>query len=164
MPKQMSWSVIAIALLLSIQTHPALSVEISGGTQEDQAQLLQISKDWVDAYTTGDLDALMNLMHEDALLMPHNQATSRGYDAVRTYFQSRIGNPNVIMTDDLQEIRVNGNWAIIRGAFSFEIASSERDGQPFVHNGRYLLIYEKDNGAWKLLRDMDNLNPVAEPG
>lgn len=157
-------AVLAIPFLLTIQTYPALSVEISGGTEEDQAQLLQISKDWVDAYTTGDLDALMNLMHEDALLMPHNQATTRGYEAVRTYFQSRIGNPNVTMTDDLQEIRINGNWAIIRGAFSFEIAPGEPDGKPFVHNGRYLLIYEKDDGAWKLLRDMDNLNPVAAPG
>ena len=161
---KLKFVVSAITLLLSIQARPALSVEISGGTKEDQAQLLQISKDWVKAYTTGDLDALMNLMHEDAMLMPHNQVTSRGYEAVRTYFQSRIGNPNVTMTDDLQEIRVNGNWAIIRGAFSFEIASSEPEGKPFVHNGRYLLIYEKDDGAWKLLRDMDNLNPVAAPG
>jgi len=162
MIKQLSLGFLAITALLSIQTHPALSVEISGGTEEDQAQLLQISKDWVEAYTSGDLDALMNLMHEDALLMPHNQVTTRGYEAVQTYFQSRIGRPNLTMTDDLQEIRINGDWALIRGAFSFEIAPSEPDAKPFVHNGRYLLIYEKDDGAWKLLRDMDNLNPVVE--
>ena len=33
--------------------------------------------------------------------------------------------------------------------------------QARLYNGRYLVLYEKVDGEWKMLRDMDNLDPIV---
>ncbi|MDH3621496.1 MAG: nuclear transport factor 2 family protein [Gammaproteobacteria bacterium] len=150
--------VAATALLF---VFPAIATEITGGTEEDRAQMVQVSKNWLDAYASGDLDGIMAVMHADAMLMPHNQSTSHGTEEVRAYFATRIGRPGVKLVDDLQEIRINGDWAYVRGKFRFEIDLGP-EKPPIIHNGRYLILYEKTGGNWKVLRDMDNLDPVTE--
>jgi ketosteroid isomerase-like protein len=139
----------------------AESVEIVGGTAEDRARMTEISREWVDAYARGDLDGIMALMHPDSIVMPHNQPTSTGLEEVRAYFGSRIGRPGVSFVDNLEEIRINGNWAMVLGSFHVEVTSEEGAGPVVVHNGRYLVLYEKVDGDWLMLRDMDNLDPVA---
>lgn len=139
----------------------AAAVEISGGTAEDRQRMAAISAEWINAYTTGDLDALMAIMHEDAIVMPHNQPTTRGTAAVREFFSGRIGRPGVEFIDNLQEIRINGTWAYVLGTFAVNIDIGP-DKPPISHNGRYLVLYEKVDGDWKMLRDMDNADPAAE--
>jgi ketosteroid isomerase-like protein len=139
----------------------AESVEIVGGTAEDRARMTEISREWVDAYARGDLDGIMALMHPNSIVMPHNQPTSTGLEEVRAYFGSRIGRPGVSFVDNLEEIRINGTWAMVLGRFHVEVTSEEGAGPVVVHNGRYLVLYEKVDGDWLMLRDMDNLDPVA---
>ena len=59
-------------------TTQAGAVEIVGGTEADRERMAEISDEWLSAYERGDLDGIMAIMHPDATLMPHNQATSRG--------------------------------------------------------------------------------------
>lgn len=148
-----------IALFLPVAS--ASSAEITGGTEADRRAMVEISNDWLDAYASGDLDGIMAIMHTDAVVMPHGQPTSRGTDAVRRYFSTRIGRPGVTFVDDLEEIRINGDWAYVLGRFRLEVERGD-DEPPYVHNGRYLVLYEKVDGEWKMLRDMDNLAPIAE--
>ncbi len=150
----------AVALLVLVRA--GAGVEISGGNERDRERLLAISEEWVTAYTHGDLDALMALMHEDAIVMPHNQVTSRGLDEVRAYFASRIGRRGVTFRDDLQEIRISGDWAYVLGAFELEVPSSNKNQPPYVHRGRYFVLYEKVGDDWKMLRDIDNAAPGPE--
>ena len=150
------------AVILGVGAAPAATgVEIIGGSAEDRERMSEISRAWVDAYARGDLDAIMALMHPDSIVMPHNQPTSSGLDEVRAYFGSRIGRPGVSFVDKLEEIRINGTWAVVLGSFKVEVAAEEGADPVVVHNGRYLVLYEKVNGEWLMLRDMDNLDPVA---
>jgi ketosteroid isomerase-like protein len=149
-------------LLLGAGAGPvAYGVEIVGGTAEDRQRMEEISREWVDAYARGDLDGIMSLMHPDSIVMPHNQPTSTGLDEVRAYFGSRIGRPGVSFVDNLEEIRINGTWAVVLGSFKVEVHAEEGADPVVVHNGRYLVLYEKVDGDWLMLRDMDNLDPVA---
>jgi ketosteroid isomerase-like protein len=149
-------------LLLGAGTGPvAYGVEIVGGTAQDRQRMEEISREWVEAYGRGDLDGIMSLMHPDSIVMPHNQPTSTGLDEVRAYFGSRIGRPGVSFVDKLEEIRINGTWAVVLGSFRVEVAAEEGADPVVVHNGRYLVLYEKVDGDWLMLRDMDNLDPVA---
>jgi len=142
----------------------ATAADISGGTEADRERLQEISKQWIDAYVGGDLDGLMALMHEDAIVMAQGSPTVRGLDAVRAYFAPRIGSPGVTFTDDLQEIRISGDWAFVRGDFQLEVAPREEGGEPWRRNGRYFVLYEKTAGGdWKMLRDIDNDAPRDAP-
>jgi len=151
----------ALVTLLAAGLAPtAGAVDIVGGTEADRQRMAEISQEWLDAYANGDLDGIMAIMHPDGILMPHNQPTSRGTDAMRAYFEPRIGRPGISFVNNLQEIRINGSWAIVMGTFAVEAVTAENAEPVVVHNGRYLVLYEKVDGEWLMLRDMDNLDPV----
>ena len=154
------WLQTALVGALLITGIAIAGVQISGGSADDRAALQQISVDWLDAYASGDLAKLMAIMHEDALVMPHNQPSSRGTDEVREYFATRIGREGVEFVDNLQEIRINGSWAYVLGTFKLRVETGDPD-KPYLHNGRYLVLYEKTGDGWRMLRDMDNLDPVT---
>jgi ketosteroid isomerase-like protein len=137
------------------------AVEISGGSTQDQASLKAISDKWVADYIAGDIDGLVAILHEDAMILSQKQANVQGLDEIRTYFAARAGKPGVTFTDNIQEIRINGDWAFVRGEFLLEVAPWEEGKPGFKRNGRYFVLYEKNaDGEWKMLRDMDNDAPM----
>lgn len=150
------------ALLLTLAgAASAQALDIRGGTAEDRDQLRAIARAWVDNYLSGDLEGMMSLMHEDAMIMAANSETVRGTDAVRAYLATRVGQPGVDFEDDLQEIRINGNWAFVRGDFQLAVTPEGAPEPVFRRHGRYLVIYEKNaEGEWLMLRDMDNSVPL----
>lgn len=162
MPLLKSLAAVAAVALLS-QPGVAGDVVITGGSAADRERMHDVSQQWLSAYSDGDLDGIMALMHADAIVMPHNQPTSRGLDDIRSYFATRIGRPGVTFRDDLEEIRINGNWAYVLGEFELEVASGAADKPPYVHRGRYFVLYEKVGNDWKMLRDIDNAAPRPTP-
>jgi len=52
----------------------------------------------------------------------------------------------------------------VPGTFKPEIKSQDPQKPPHIHNGRYLVLCEKVDGDWKMLRDMDNADPVDLAG
>jgi ketosteroid isomerase-like protein len=67
----------------------------------------------------------------------------------------------VSFQDDIQEIRINGSWAFVRGDFLLEVAPWEEGKPGFKRAGRYFVLYEKNEaGEWKMLRDIDNDAPM----
>lgn len=147
--------------VLAVLSPDVRALDISGGTAEDRARLQEIARDWVDNYLEGDLEGMMALMHEDAMIMAANSPTVRGTEAVRDYLATRVGQPGVAFEDDLQEIRINGNWAFVRGDFHLAVTPDGAPEPVFRRHGRYLVIYEKTgSGNWKMLRDMDNSVPL----
>lgn len=142
---------------------PALAVDISGGTEQDRERLQEIARAWVDNYLSGDLEGMMSFMHEDAMIFAANQPTVSGREAVREYLSTRVGQPGVDFEDQLAEIRINGNWAFVRGDFHLAVTPPGAPEPVFRRHGRYLVIYEKnENGDWLMLRDMDNSVPLAD--
>ena len=152
---------LAAAILLTVACTASNAAEIIGGTAEDRERMAEVSRQWLDSYANGDLDGIMALMHPDSIVMPHNQPTSTGLEEVRAFFASRIGRPGVDFVDNLEEIRINGTWALVLGSFAVQVTPEEGGDPVVVHNGRYLVVYEKVDGEWLMLRDMDNLDPLA---
>ena len=152
------------ALVLGVMLSGAtLAVDISGGSEADRSRMQEIAKAWVDNYLSGDLDGMMSLMHEDAMIMAANSPTVHGLEAVRDYLSTRVGQPGVDFQDDLQEIRIQGNWAFVRGDFHLVVTPPGAPEPVFRRHGRYLVIYEKSaEGEWLMLRDMDNSVPLAQ--
>ena len=151
---------LALGVLLSSSV---AAVDISGGSEADRDRMQEIAKAWVDNYLSGDLDGMMNLMHEDAMIMAANSPTVRGHEAVREYLSTRVGQPGVEFEDNLQEIRIQGDWAFVRGDFHLVVTPPGAPEPVFRRHGRYLVIYEKTaQGEWLMLRDMDNSVPLAQ--
>jgi ketosteroid isomerase-like protein len=158
-PKRMMTRVVMIITFLL--SSPLMAIEFVGGSEEDRQKLAQISKSWAEDYISGNVDGLMSIMHEEAMVMAQKQATVSGKEAIRAYFSARAGQPGVTFTDNLQEIRFNGSWAYVLGDFLLEVAPWEEGKPGFKRHGRYFVLYEQNEaGEWKMLRDMDNDMPA----
>lgn len=125
-------------------------------TEEDAIR--QAGQTWTRYYQEGDLDGLMMLYEEDAVVALHGQPALFGTEAVRTYFAPRIGQADVSFELDYEVIEVHGDIAYIISKYWLHSTNRET-GKTFTDAGRSMLVYKKRDGAWKIAADLDQATP-----
>lgn len=158
MPNPLFMVLLLFAVMLALKPD-ADTTGITGGTAADRERMAELSQAWLDAYLSDDPERIVAILHEDAVVMPHNQETATGSEEVRQYLETHTGRSGDEFSDDVQEIRINRDWAYVRGRFTLMVGAG--DGmQRYVRNGRYLVLFEKVGNDWKMLRNMDNAAPA----
>ena len=106
------------------------------------------------AYAAGDLTAVMAYYDDDLVKLRHGAEpetkidTARRIAAVFSRFKTRVDVENV-------EIEISGELAFTRGTFALTLTPKAGGGtQRFVR--RYLEIWRKRDGQWRVARTMDN--------
>lgn len=125
---------------------------------DEKAAIRQAGLDWTRYYQAGDLDGLMTLYVEDAVVALHGQPALFGIAAVRNYFAPRIGNAQVSFELDYEVIEVHGDMAYIISKYWLHATNRESD-ESFTDAGRSMLVYKKHNGNWKIAADLDQATP-----
>ena len=113
---------------------------------------------WARYYEQGDLDGLMTLYVDDAIVPLHGQPALFGKEAIREYFSTRIGKAD--STFELQyELReTHGEIAYIISKYWLKAVDNET-GDTYLDAGRSLLVYKKHDGQWKIAADIDQATP-----
>ena len=113
---------------------------------------------WARYYEQGDLDGLMTLYVDDAIVALHGQPALFGIEAIREYFSTRIGKAD--STFELQyELReTHGEIAYIISKYWLKAVDNET-GDTYLDAGRSLLVYKKHDGQWKIAADIDQATP-----
>ena len=123
--------------------------EFAGCEKEDdrlpQAVTTAVSRD----FNEGDaLRAAANYADDAEILPPRNPAI-QGRPAIAAWFQANI--------DKYISFGNDANWSVVRGDLAIEQGvyniRNVRVGQD-VEAGKYIRIWKKINGSWKLYRDM----------
>lgn len=136
-----------------------LSACASGpATGPDPAQAVrEAALTWKRCYEAADLECLMGLYTEDVTVALHGQPALHGRDAVRAYFQPRIGRLEARFELDFESIEVHGPVAFLVSKYWL---SASRDGKAvFRDAGRSLLIYRLEGGRWLIHVDIDQATP-----
>ena len=124
----------------------------------EKAAIRQAGQTWTRYYQEGDLDGLMTLYVEDAVVALHGQPALFGIEAVRTYFAPRIGQAEVSFELDYEVIEVQGDIAYIISKYWLH-ATNRETGKTFTDAGRSMLVYKKRDGTWKIAADLDQATP-----
>ena len=106
---------------------------------------------WVNALKNGDITELGNLYTSDAKLMGHGRPSIEGRDNIvkelEEFIREKITGSNFTTTG------IWGNDELIveegTGIFSYENGN-------IVSRGKYLLVWKKIEGKWRIFRDMYN--------
>ena len=133
---------------LFVFTKTSHAFDVIGRIAEDTRVFQKIYQTWVDGYTKRDLDTIVNILADDVIIMAENQPTVKGKAAAREFFASRIGRSGVSFADDIQEVRINGDWGYVYGNFNIETAAGKEGEKPYIHTGRYFVLYKKIGGQW----------------
>ena len=118
---------------------------------------------WARFYEQENLDGLMTLYMEDAVVALHGQPALFGIDAIRDYFAARIGKADSIFELQYELRETHGEIAYIISKYWLKAIDKET-GAEYKDAGRSLLVYKKQNGQWKIAADIDQATPdVAWP-
>lgn len=143
----------AVALLLA-----AAGCLGRGNEAEDQKALLDNVKAWEEASNAGDVDRLLGLLTPHARVLPPNHASVEGDEALRAFFQE-MADAGVTLELQNEDVAGDRNLAYTAGRY----AVKGPDGTEIDH-GKYLEVWRRIEGAWKLHRLMWNSSvEVPEP-
>ena len=113
---------------------------------------------WAKYYEEENLEGLMTLYVDDAVVALHGQPALFGIDAVREYFSTRIGKADSIFELDYELRETHGDIAYIISKYWLK-ATDKETGEVFHDAGRSLLVYKKQDGQWKIAADIDQATP-----
>ena len=148
--------VFAVAFLVAglVSTSPALAHSVS-------AQINEISAKWVAAFKQRDFAMIEALYASDGLLLPSNSPPIEGPKAIVEVWKSWAELPNVEVVFGTNRIEVSssGDMAYDYGWYTF--AFDTDDGR-FEDEGKYIVVWKRVDGAWKVAADILNTNLPAQ--
>jgi len=120
-----------------------------------------LARSFVDAHNEGDSERLASLFTEDAILVPPDEPTLEGRDAIADYLDDLLKDAPATMEFDVQELKVMDDWAFERIDVTLQETDPET-GEEIETWMRILWILQRQpDGAWKIARFIGNFE---EPG
>jgi len=143
-------TIVLIALVIALVTVSAAAQQ----STDVKTILAKNAGQFATAASHGNVDGMVALYDEHAVLMPPNAPAMNGRDAIRQFwtgFTSLGAIDAKLVTDD---IVTSGDLAAEMGHFDLTI--TPKSGAPIKDSGKYLVVWRNVGGEWKIVRDIFN--------
>ena len=139
-----------LALLAFNCSQPAPDTRVA-----DEAAIRGINPNWFKAYNAGDVNGILALYADDAVVNGPGSPAARGEAAIREYFTKDIAGASAAgvklnsgpSTDD----GVSGDLGWEWGTYT----ATDKSGAT-VDKGKYVTVCARRNGKWLVIRDIWN--------
>jgi len=145
--------------LIGLAALPLLLAAAPGHAQDAKAAIEEAAIAWESAFNAGDGKGVAELYTEDAALLPPGAERVDGKAAIAEFWQGAIDAG--LAGADLETVEVveAGDLAYEVGAV--RLSAPTEDGERVSVSGKYIVVWQHaDDGAWRLHRDIWNLNPA----
>lgn len=135
---------------------PAVASMSSASSPEDVAAIRAAGVSRDEAYRAGNANGIVAVFENDAVLMPPAAPTAMGRLAIRKFLAGDLsemaasGFATQIPADSV-EISVSGDFAFRSGTYSTSDKSAV-----IVDTGKWLEVWHKSNGQWRISRSISN--------
>ena len=120
-------------------------------------EIEEANQSFMDTRESGDAEAMSMLYTSDAKLLPTNGALIDGREAIKAYWTEGMSQASSELVLEIVSAEGYGNMAIEVGRYKIKVESQE------VDKGKYIVTWKKEDGQWKLHRDIWNSDlPVAQ--
>ncbi len=111
------------------------------------------------AIAAGNPAGVAGLYTDDAMVLPPNGEAMSGRPAIEKLFQALVAAGIKEITLTAQEVEAHGDVATELGAYSVKDGAGKE-----IDRGKYIVVWKRVQGQWKLHRDIWNSNlPAAMP-
>lgn len=122
-------------------------------------EIARVNRKFEELVSIGNRDGLAELYSEDALVMPPDAEVARGRDAIRKLWDVVLDDMGVKSVQlDTKDLQIAGD-----GETAYEVGEAtlkmEKDGAPATAVAKYVVVWIRIDGAWRLHRDIWNNNP-----
>jgi uncharacterized protein (TIGR02246 family) len=131
-------------------------------TAGDEAALKAATRTWLEAYNAGDVEKIVALYTEDAMLMPPHAPVANGHAAIRAFLTADTAGAKaagVKLVPGASTAGVAGDTGWESGSYTITNVSGAT-----LDSGSYLSVSHKSNGKWLYYRDTYNSDrPLPAP-
>jgi len=121
--------------------------------QAPQALADSLTRNWLVAYNTGDVDRLVELVAEDVMLVLPDRAPVRGRAAYRaTYAEDIRSTPRRSLSTRSTRVEQAGGLLVDTGEWSLWATFS--DGAAVHLGGSYVTVWKRIDGQWRTVIDL----------
>jgi uncharacterized protein (TIGR02246 family) len=110
------------------------------------------------AINAGVLDQWASFVAEDAVILPPDEPPIIGMDEIRPRYAAVFDAYAFQFAGRAEEITVAGHLAVVRASIE-ETLTPKSGAEPIEVRGAWLLILRKQDGSWKLWRNMWSVFP-----
>ena len=123
----------------------------------EQEAIKHFVEQMVSMFNKGDVEGLLTIMTENAVIMPPNEPKISGKEAIGSWTKSFFDPfENYHLSCSLEEVQVAGTWAFILGHFTLTL-TPKGGGEVIDETSKFIDILEQQpNGDWKLAREIFN--------
>jgi ketosteroid isomerase-like protein len=138
-------------------------VALASLAADEAARIRAGTASWMQSFNSGNAGAVAALYSDEALLMPPNAPPARGVVAIKEGIAKEIAGAKksaiTLAMGTVDEVNVAGDMAWHSGSYVVK----DKAGKP-VDAGKFIEVWEKKNGKWRIVRDMWNSDgPPAAP-
>jgi len=154
------------SLILALGTVLALSACAPAAppavdTAGEEAAVKAATRTWLEAYNAGDVEKIVALYTEDAVLMPPHAATANGHAAIRAFLTADTAGAKaagIKLVPGASTAGVAGDTAWESGTYTVTNAAGTT-----VDSVSYLSVSHKSKGKWLYYRDTYNSDRPLPP-
>lgn len=147
-----AWLSPALLLAIGCSSRPATNIAA------DSTALMQAYEQYRQAWLKGDTAAALGRISNDIRILISGVPDIVGKDATRKLFVDEMTKYDVpVLKLDHQDVIVSGDHAIVIGRY--EELQVPKTGAPTQGSGRYMTIWRREDGEWRIVRYMLNELP-----
>ena len=134
------------------QTTSSDSHEHDQSNARSGAAIKVVLKSYEQALNSSDVQGVVKLYTDDAVLLPPNAPTAVGIDAVRATYTGIFQAIHINLTFEIAEVKVvSPDWAFLRSNSKGSITILAKGAQ-IPSSNHELFVLHKTHGRWKLAR------------
>ena len=111
----------------------------------------ETNRKFMEMYKKGDFTGVAALYTDDAIVMPPGSPEVEGKAAIEQLFKGLKNMGIAELVFHVVEAGHTGDWAIERSTFELLGETGQE-----LDRGKYLVVWHRDQGVWKLHRDIFN--------
>lgn len=119
------------------------------GQAKTNAALNKIASEFAVAFSAGDAAKVAAFYADDAFVMPPNGQMVRGRVAIEAYYRAGFAGTK-------GTLRLHPIESVLGDAHAFEVGTSSLGTGQSESAGKYIVVYRRVRGAWKIAYDIFN--------
>lgn len=130
------------------------------GSEAQEQMIRDLGKKWVAAVAAKDIAAIADIYTADGLFMAPNAPPAQGHEDVGKAWAGLLALPGISLTFEPTRIEVSAGADLAADVGVYALAFDGEGGR-VEDQGKYVVVWRKVDGTWKVAADIFNSNLPA---
>jgi uncharacterized protein (TIGR02246 family) len=155
---------LGLSAAVTLACHSGSSPSAPGALSDtDLAAIRTADSTFVAAANAGNVDAVVAVYADDAVLLPPNAPAQRGRNAIRTFWGGLLKAYTLKFEVGSDTVEGRGDLAYNVGHYRFTAVPKDKANPGMADEGKFVEILKKQaDGSWKYAVDMFNSNLAGQ--